>query len=41
LSNSNIIDEDEIKKNVQSTVEFFIWKNKKRKPLVKTIIFRK
>jgi hypothetical protein len=31
--------EQDIKKIVASTVDFHIWQNKKKKPVVRTIIF--
>jgi mRNA degradation ribonuclease J1/J2 len=40
MDNSNVaISNDEINRIVKSNVDYFIWQNKKKKPIVKTIIF--
>jgi hypothetical protein len=36
---SHIIDNKEIRKVVENTTEYFIWKNKKKRPLVRTTVF--
>jgi hypothetical protein len=33
------INNNEIRKIAENTTEFFIWKNKKKKPLVRTTVF--
>jgi hypothetical protein len=33
------INNNEIRRITENTTEFFIWKNKKKKPLVRTTIF--
>jgi hypothetical protein len=33
------INDSEIKKIIESTTEFYTWKYKNKKPLIKTIIF--
>jgi hypothetical protein len=33
------VNNDEIRKIVESTTDFFVWKDKKKKPLVRTTIF--
>jgi ribonuclease J len=33
------INNNEIRKIAENTTEFFIWKNKKKRPLVRTTVF--
>jgi hypothetical protein len=33
------INNNEIRKIAENTTEFFVWKNKKKKPLVRTTVF--
>ncbi len=39
LANANYINNDYVKKLVANTAQFFIWSNKKKKPLIRTTIF--
>jgi hypothetical protein len=34
-----VIDNNEIRYIAKNTTEFFVWKNKKKKPLVRTTVF--
>jgi hypothetical protein len=35
----HIINNNEIRRIVENTTEMFIWKNKRKKPLVRTTVF--